>query len=168
MIKISDRLFWIPLYIFIVLFLIWKFRKLCWIMLPVLGTAIICSDLFASWFMKPLFERLRPCHDKSINYLLHLADGCGGLYGFISSHAANHFALATFLTVLLGKQYKWIWIVYIWAGIVSYSRIYLGAHYPGDVLTGALAGSLIAIAFYKLYLKMAIKSGNKKEEINIA
>lgn len=157
MIKATDRFFWIPFYVLIGVFLIWKFRKKAWLVLLVVSILIIFTDQFTSALLKPMFERLRPCHDDSIKGLLRLVYGCGGKYGFVSSHAANTFALSTFLILLFNKQYWFVYFLYAWALFVSYSRIYLGAHYPGDILGGAIAGILFAFLFYRLYLMLTFK-----------
>jgi undecaprenyl-diphosphatase len=162
MLKTTDRFFWIPLYILIGLFLIWKFRKKTWLILLILPLLIITADQFSSALMKPLFERLRPCYNDSIKDLLYLIKDCGGQYGFISSHAANTFALCTFLVLLLRKSYSWIYLSYCWALLVSYSRIYLGVHYPGDIIAGALAGIIFALLFYKLFLWLEHNYFSKK------
>jgi len=102
------------------------------------------TDQFTSGFMKPYFERLRPCHDPRWQDILLNYSGCGGLYGFASSHAANTFALAGFLHKVGGSripEFRWL---FLWAAIVSYSRIYLGVHYPLDILVGAIVGILIS------------------------
>jgi undecaprenyl-diphosphatase len=154
MIKATYRFFWIPLYALIVIFLIWKFRKKSWLVLSIITLLVITADQFASGLMKPLFERLRPCYNDSLHDTIRVINGCGGRYGFISSHSANTFALVTFLTLLFYKKYPWIILLYIWATVVSYSRIYLGVHYPSDIAVGALAGIILAIAFYKIFLKL--------------
>lgn len=105
---------------------------------------ILLADQVSSGLMKPYFERLRPCHNPELEGLLYVYGRCGGLYGFVSSHAANTFGVATFLTLILRKKQKGIKWLFLYAVIVSYSRIYLGVHYPLDVLFGALVGVLSA------------------------
>jgi undecaprenyl-diphosphatase len=105
---------------------------------------ILLADQVTSGFMKPFFERLRPCHDPRWEGLLHNYGRCGGLYGFASSHAANTFGLATFLTLTLSSKVKGISWLFVYALLVSYTRIYLGVHYPLDIVLGALVGVLAA------------------------
>jgi undecaprenyl-diphosphatase len=96
--------------------------------------------------MKPFFGRLRPSHEPELEGLLHLVDGYrGGLYGFASSHAANTFGVAIFIWLSLRKHYRWIGVIFIWAILMSYTRIYLGVHYPTDILVGAIIGSLCGL-----------------------
>jgi undecaprenyl-diphosphatase len=91
--------------------------------------------------MKPFFERLRPSHDPSMQNLIHLVDDYrGGLYGFASSHAANTFGVALFVWLTLRPVYNWIFLIFLWAAVMTYTRIYLGVHYPGDIIVGALVG----------------------------
>lgn len=107
---------------------------------------------------KDVFERLRPCHNPNIASLVHVVDGCGGKYGFVSSHASNSFALALFIGLLLRKHYKYFLpLMVFWAALVSYSRIYVGVHYPADILGGAILGSLIGIFVYWLMKKLNAK-----------
>ena len=150
---VSDKYIWIPFY-FILLVLIGQ--KLRWksllIILPMVVLLILLSDQ-GSVFLKNLFQRLRPCHEPSLDGLVHLVrEKCGGQYGFVSSHAANTFAIAVFIGELLKRQLKWILIfMLLWAGFVSYSRIYLGVHYPADIFCGGLLGVILAYGVLKLY-----------------
>lgn len=95
--------------------------------------------------------RLRPCHNPEIADLVHTINGaCGGKYGFVSSHASNTFALAIFIGFIFKKHVAWmLYFMLCWAAIVTYSRIYVGVHYPGDVLGGALLGSIIGFLMWK-------------------
>ena len=156
MITVSDKYFWIPFYAALLAFLIYLFRKKSYVLLPAIALTIGAADSISSAILKPWVARLRPCHDASLAQVLHLVDGCGGSYGFVSSHAANSFGLAVLLTLVLERRYNWLKAaLFIWAAVVSYSRIYLGAHFPGDILAGALLGSLSALVFGWLFRKLA-------------
>jgi len=117
------------------------------------GVLIALSDLSSVHFFKNVFERLRPCHDPELIDRVHLVNGeCGGAFGFVSSHAANCFALAVFLVKILGKAYRHFTpLILLWAAVVAYSRIYLAVHFPGDVLCGALLGTIIGFGVGKAY-----------------
>jgi undecaprenyl-diphosphatase len=103
--------------------------------------------------MKPFFGRLRPSWEPTLEGMVHIVDGYrGGSFGFASSHAANTFATATFLVLLFrGKKPGMVWL-FIWCTLVSYTRIYLGVHYPLDILCGALVGAMLAFVVYGVYL----------------
>lgn len=116
-----------------------------------IALSITLADQFSSGFCKPYFMRFRPAQDPEIMYMVHVVNGYrGGMYGFISSHAANTFAVATFVSLLVRRK-EMTAVMFIWALIPSYSRIYLGVHYPGDIICGAIAGSVIASLVYWLY-----------------
>ena len=149
MIFLSHKFFPFPLYAFL-LFLLYKeygLKKLIYILVPVITVMIIIADHTASGIFKPMIGRLRPCHEPLLD--LYLPDGCGGKYGFFSSHASNTFAAAIFLLLHLKKSYPKITYLVIWAAAVSFSRVYLCVHYPTDVLTGAIFGSFVAYICYK-------------------
>ena len=148
---------WYPFYLLLIIWLVWKYKLNGIILIIFIVLAITISDQFTSSFMKPFFERLRPCHDPSISHLVHLVDGCGGQYGFASSHASNSFALATMLFLFFRTRFKHASILFIWAGLVAYSRIYVGVHFPGDIIVGALIGYLTGLIRFVLYSKIPIK-----------
>ena len=158
MFAISGKLEWIPLYVFIILSLIYKYKKAGLFALAGLIIAVILSDQITSGFMKPFFGRLRPTHDPELKDLVYIINGYrGGLYSFASSHASNSFTLATFLWLLLRRKEAWVGYLFIWAAIVSYSRVYLGVHFPGDIIAGALAGILVANLVFFLYNKIPLR-----------
>lgn len=142
---VSDREFWFPFYALLLIWLGVRYRwRGFWIALTI-GVAVAGADQVTSSVFKPFFQRLRPCHEPAIDQWVRVVWECGGTYGFASSHAANAFAFATVLTVLISKQYPFLRYLFIWAILVSYSRIYVGAHYPLDVLAGAGLGTLTAL-----------------------
>ena len=153
MVFVSNRTVWFPAYALLTGWLIWHFRRRAVLLLPLLIAAVALADSITSRLFKPFFGRLRPCHAPELAGLLHLPDGCGGQFGFLSSHAANSVALAVFLALVLpGSRFRGLKIgVALWAMLLSYSRIYLGAHYPSDVLGGALVGALLAWGAAQLF-----------------
>ena len=153
MVFVSNRTVWFPAYALLTGWLIWHFRRRAVLLLPLLIAAVALADSITSRLFKPFFGRLRPCHAPELAGLLHLPDGCGGQFGFLSSHTANSVALAVFLALVLpGSRFRGLKIgVALWAMLLSYSRIYLGAHYPSDVLGGALVGALLAWGAAQLF-----------------
>ncbi|MFW6224597.1 MAG: phosphatase PAP2 family protein [Bacteroidota bacterium] len=150
---ISDKYIWIPLYAFL-LFLVFRFKKKeGFILLFFIALVITLTDQTSVKLFKDVFERLRPCHAPDLAGLVHIVNNkCGGQYGFVSSHASNAFGLAIFMTMLLKQHIRWIgWPMILWAAIVSYSRVYLGVHYPLDILGGALLGIFWGLVIYYLY-----------------
>jgi undecaprenyl-diphosphatase len=129
----------------------WRYQwKAIWpVIATVLGFAL--ADLASVHLFKDVFERLRPCHDPEIKHLVHIVNNdCGGFYGFVSSHAANTFAIATVTSALFRNRYFSIWI-FFWAALLSFSRIYLGRHFPADIVCGGLLGIAIGFAIFRIY-----------------
>lgn len=159
MVSITQMWPWIPIYILLLYLVFKQYGKRGWWFLLAVGVVILCSDQLSAHVCKPLFHRLRPCFNPELEGLVHLPKGLpGGQYGFVSSHAANTFAVATFLTAALRKSYKSIgWWLYAWALVSSYSRIYIGVHYPGDIVAGAVLGALIGWIIWKL-LELILKN----------
>jgi undecaprenyl-diphosphatase len=147
----SGKLSLIPFYLILLYFIKkennWKnFGLIC---LGVFVTVLI-SDQSSVHLFKEVFQRYRPSHNSEICYLLHYYEikpgdfYRGGIYGFISSHAANYFAMLGFILPLFSRNYKVLKVIAILIGIfVSLSRVYLGVHYPSDVLIGATLGLII-------------------------
>ncbi len=149
---ISDRLVWIPLYLSMIYVLIRTYRFNAIYALLAVGLTVLLADQFASGFCKPFFERLRPTHDPTMQSFVHLVHGhTSSMYGFCSSHASNTCGIAM-LTALLFRNRVYSCVVGSWAALNCYSRMYMGVHYPGDILCGALAGLLIGYLCYRLYL----------------
>lgn len=143
---ISGKLIWTPFYAWLLWMLSAKQRMGLWVTLICIVLMIVVTDQ-GSGVIKRLVMRLRPTHEPGIMDLVHTVNGYrGGRFGFFSSHAANAFALAVFVSRAL-KNYKITATLMVWAALVSYSRIYLGVHYPGDILVGMLMGSAVGWFF---------------------
>ena len=148
---VTGKYIWVPLYLFILGWLIRDYRWKAAILLVFIVLLITMSDQSSVKLFKQVFMRLRPCHEPAIADLVHIVNGkCGGKYGFVSSHAANTFAMAIFSLLLIQNRYYTFSIIF-WASLVSYSRVYLGVHYPGDILCGAILGMIIGFIVYRGY-----------------
>ncbi len=150
----TTKLYWVPFYA-LLLFLIYRQwgRKPILITIVVIGLMILCTDQITNLF-KHGFERLRPCHvEDLINKMRIVREGCGGRFGFFSGHASNSMAVAIFAGLMLREKSKYlIYVLVLWAMAMGYSRIYVGVHYPLDVLCGLLFGFFSGLLFYRLNL----------------
>lgn len=151
---ISATWIWVPLYV-IFLYLFFKtysVRNVIFILIFI-ALGVTVADQLAGIF-KTGIARLRPCHDPTLSGLMRTVH-CGGRFGFYSSHASNTFFIATFMSLMLGSKYKYIpYILYFWAIVVSFSRIYLGVHFPLDLFMGAVTGFLLGGFFSTLSRKV--------------
>lgn len=141
---------WIPLYMLLLFFIIKVFKKDSVYVIIGLLLVILACDQFTSTFMKQFFARLRPCHDTEIGYLVHVANKCGGQFGFASGHSANSFGIAMFIWMIFRRYWKWTRVIFIWATTVAFSRVMVGVHYPGDIIVGGLIGVLFSWIIFRI------------------
>lgn len=158
----SNKPFWIPFYLLLFYLAYKQVGKQVWLLALSVALLIALSDQLSVHAFKNVFLRYRPCHNLLIQDKVHLLNGhCGGTYGFVSSHAANTFALATFLFLFFRNKIKYFGIlIFLWATLVSYSRIYSGVHYPADVAVGGLLGISLALIIFKGYKLLNNRVGN--------
>ena len=151
---LRNKLIWLPLYVFLVSFVAINFKWKGLGLLLALGLSVGLADVTSSRLVKKSVERVRPCNDPEVKVMTRSLIRCGGGYSFTSSHATNHFSVAVFLAFTLGIIWPWVrWAAILWAAAISYAQVYVGVHYPLDVMGGALLGILIgggvAFLFHK-------------------
>jgi membrane-associated phospholipid phosphatase len=151
---IRDSYTWLPLYLFLLLFVTINFgKKGWWWVVTILATAGLC-DFISSQIIKECVGRPRPCRDPLLaEHIRILAKYCGMNGSFTSSHATNHFAVAMFLFQTLRFSSRWWALAFIWAGAISYAQVYVGVHYPSDVVAGGLLGCIIGYGASKFFNK---------------
>ncbi len=154
----SHKFSFIPLYLFIIFLLYKSFGKEFWKPLLFIGLTVFLADRISVVAFKEVFMRLRPSQEPSLEATIRLLEGKGGLYGFLSSHATNVFAISTFIYLSLKKFYgNKLSLLFVWSAFVGYSRIYVGKHYPLDVICGMLLGISIGYFVFFLFKKLTFK-----------
>jgi undecaprenyl-diphosphatase len=146
---------WIPLFLLFLILVIAKFPKkeasfITTTILLLLGFVLLVMNL-----TKDFVERLRPNNNAEINTVIRILKSPEG-YSFFSGHAATSFAITTLIVLFLRKKIRWVWIFYLWPLVFSFSRIYVGVHYPSDIVAGAFFGLLSAFLFYALYKRFIV------------
>lgn len=144
---LRNRYTWVPLYLFIVIFCIKNYGKPGILIILFILITFGISDQLSSSAIKKSVQRIRPCHDIEFKEEVNLRVRCSGGYSFTSSHATNHFAMAVFLIMVFYRRWKHIlWLGLLWAAMISIAQVYVGVHYPLDIICGALLGSAIGYA----------------------
>jgi len=149
-----DKKTWIPLYLIMIAFSVIKYRWKGFFFVLAVILAAGLGDIVSSHLMKPTFERARPCNDSTLAEQVRLLVGCGKAYSFTSSHATNHFAVGTVIALTMGLLFPWLrWVAYGWAATIAFGQVYVGVHYPTDVIVGGLIGWIIGNIVAKIYLR---------------
>lgn len=153
---------WIPLYVLIAAWLVVKYKWVGVLVIFTLAITVVLTDQVSSFIMKPLFARPRPCSVPEIAEHAKLIIGCSPSYSFTSSHATNHFGLAVVFGLLFRRKSNWFLIVGIlWAACISFAQVYVGVHYPLDVIGGAALGTLIGYVVYAAADRWVFQNGNR-------
>ena len=147
--------FWAPAYLLLVLFVGYRLKRkaLWWVFFFIATVSLV--DFTGNQLIKQTIQRVRPCNDPTLlGEIILRIPHCGSGFSFISNHAANHFAMATFIFITLSSYLgKWGYLLFFWAFSVGYAQIYVGVHYPTDVLAGSFFGLLIGWLFARQYNK---------------
>jgi membrane-associated phospholipid phosphatase len=162
MIAIRNPLTWIPLYVFLAGYIIVKFKRHAFLFIGLSVLTVVMTDTITFLLLKPMFHRLRPCCDPTLSVFVRSLVNCGGKYSFPSNHAANHTGLSCFwilsIKTITGRKLTWM---LIWPAVIGYSQIYVGQHFPADILAGGIVGLIIALLtgwiFRILYIRAAIQ-----------
>ena len=163
---ISAKTTWIPLYVLLIGMLVWRYRQpastpikwlqkvpACVMMIVVIGLAVGAADFIASGILKELVARPRPTRVPELESVLHLVNGYrSGRYGFVSSHAANTMAVALLFSLIWRNKIATVGLM-LWVAANCYSRMYLGVHYPTDILGGLMVGALVAVVVYAMLVR---------------
>ena len=162
MLVLREPLTWVPFYGFMVYYAFRAGKQKAWAFILLSLVTFAVTDSLTAQVLKPLFGRLRPCHDPEMQgYIRSLVD-CGGLYSMPSNHAANHFGLATFwyfsIRAMNGRKWPWLWL---WAALICYAQVYVGKHYPFDVLAGAVVGTLTGLGVSRLFVYWEHRQGHR-------
>ena len=174
---VSAKETWIPLYLLLVGLLVWRYRKpamtsvkwlqkvpVCVVVIVVIGLAVGAADFIASGILKDLVARPRPTRVPELEGVLHLVNGYrSGQYGFVSSHAANTMACGLLFSLIWRNKIATVGLM-LWVAVNCYSRMYLGVHYPLDILGGLIVGALMAVVAYQVLLKLGVLSRHDADE----
>ena len=153
---ITKQIYWTPIFLFL-LYLVYKKigAKQSLILLLFVAVLVAFTDQMANLF-KNHFQRLRPCNDTSVNAIIRIVKGSNS-FSFFSGHAATSMSVATFLFFNFRKQFRYFWLIFLWPLIFAYSRIYLGLHFPVDIITGYFFGTIFGFLMFEIYIKIIKK-----------
>lgn len=149
---VRNQYFWAPLYLFFLVFMPYNYRRRGWFWCVGFLLCFAMADYVSASLIKPFLHRTRPCNNPYLSELVHLLVPRSSGYSFPSSHASNHFAMGVFVACTLGKQHRWIAIVaLLWALLIAYAQVYVGVHFPLDVICGGALGAAIGLAVSRFF-----------------
>ena len=150
---LRNQWFWAPLYLFLLIFMPLNYKKSGWLWCLGFIISFAISDQLSAHLMKPIFHRIRPCNDPFLSHIVHRLVDCGSGFSFPSSHAANHFSMGTFAAITFKDKYRSLaFISILWASSISYAQVYVGVHFPLDVLVGGMLGICVGMFTGMLFL----------------
>jgi len=156
MVFIRSPYIWYPLYFFVLTFLLINYGKKAILPIVFISCGIGSADAISSHLIKKNVKRLRPCNQPELNEKIRPILGCGRAYSFTSSHAANHFCMATVFGLFLPLGRRWKVGLLIWASSICFAQVYVAAHFPSDVLVGGLLGIIIGLSFFAMYKRLCV------------
>lgn len=164
---LRESIFWAPLYLFLLILALQNFGKAKWYWIGGFLLTFALTDSITSRFIKNVFQRVRPCNDPLMaDHVRLLLKYCGSGYSFVSTHAANHFAIAMFVFLTCKTYHKWFVLFFVWAFAIAYSQVYVGVHYPLDVFGGACVGLFLGWMTASLYKYFVYKSTTASSPYN--
>lgn len=160
---LRDPYTWVPLYAFMLYYAFRVGKNKAWAFITLTLLTFAITDSLTTQVLKPLFGRLRPCHDAELAAVIREVIDCGGLYSLPSTHATNHFGLAAFwyfsILKMTGKKWHWLWV---WAAAVCYAQVYVGKHYPLDILLGSVIGFFTGFGVSRIFIYWYDKKGDRR------
>jgi undecaprenyl-diphosphatase len=164
LIIIRNKFFWIPLYLFLLTFILSNYSIKKWMIVIFLLFTVVITDTISSQLIKKNIQRTRPCNTEEVQTKSRIH--CGHGYSFPSSHACTHFGIATFLFLL----FSWVSfksLLFLWAGSISFAQVYVGVHYPSDILAGAIIGIMLGFISYKIFDSLVQILFKEETEIDV-
>ncbi len=162
LVPLRHKLCSIPLYLFVASVIFIQYRRKAWLVFLGIGLLIGTSDFVSSQLIKKTVKRDRPCHQVELTPVIRIP--CTYGYSFTSSHATNHMGQAMFY-FLIFPFFRWRMLFFVWAGMISFAQVYVGVHYPGDIIAGMMLGGLIGWLTYKAYHLISISLPLRKSKL---